>query len=46
MARIEILVFYEGAEIYHGNYFAAAACQLNGPVALQDLPVAENQFIV
>jgi len=36
------LVFYEGAEIYHGNYFAAAARQLNGPVALQDLPVVQR----
>jgi fatty acid desaturase len=34
------LLFRERAEIYHGNYFAAAACQLCGPVALQDLPRA------
>jgi len=28
---------------YHGNYFAAAARQLAGPVALQDLPWAASQ---
>jgi fatty acid desaturase len=33
------LVFYERAEVYHGNYFVAAAWQLNGPVALQELTV-------
>ena len=31
------LLFREQAEIYHGDYFAAAADQLHGPVALQDL---------
>ncbi len=41
------LVFYEGAEIYHGNYFAAAPRQLNGPVALQDLTVVQRtKFVV
>ena len=33
-------LFRERAEIYHGNYFVAAARQLCGPVALQDLPRA------
>jgi fatty acid desaturase len=32
-------VFCERAEIYHGNYFAAAARQLDGPVALEELAV-------
>ncbi|MGH7825174.1 MAG: fatty acid desaturase family protein [Candidatus Binatia bacterium] len=32
------LAFREQAQTYHGNYFAAAARQLAGPTALQDLP--------
>jgi hypothetical protein len=32
------LLFRQHEEIYHGNYFSAAARQLCGPVALQDLP--------
>ena len=35
-------VFCESVEVYHGNYFSAAARQLNGPVALQDLPSAQS----
>ncbi len=35
-------VFQEQAEIYQGNYFAAALRQLSGPVALQDLPCARD----
>jgi fatty acid desaturase len=31
-------LFHDGAETYQGNYFLAAARQLCGPVALQDLP--------
>jgi len=27
----------ERGEVYHGNYFTAAAQQLNGPVVLQNL---------
>jgi fatty acid desaturase len=34
------LLFRDRAEIYHDNYIAAAARQLRGPVALQDLPHA------
>lgn len=34
------LLFREQAETYQGNYFWAAARQLCGPVALQDLPRA------
>jgi fatty acid desaturase len=34
------LLFRDQAEIYQGNYFVAAADQLRGPVALQDLPWA------
>jgi fatty acid desaturase len=34
------LLFRERSELYHGNYFAAAARQLSGPVALEDLPRA------
>lgn len=33
-------LFRDQAAIYHGNYFAAAADQLHGPIALQDLPTA------
>jgi fatty acid desaturase len=33
-------VFRERSEIFDGNYFAAAARQLYGPVAMQDLPWA------
>jgi fatty acid desaturase len=35
-------VFRERAAIYHGTYFASAARQLSGPVALHDLPAAES----
>jgi fatty acid desaturase len=35
-----LLLFRERREVYHGNYFGAAARQLSGPVALQDLPRA------
>ncbi|MDH3446480.1 MAG: fatty acid desaturase, partial [Deltaproteobacteria bacterium] len=31
-------IFREQARSYHGNYFAAALRQLDGPVALQELP--------
>jgi fatty acid desaturase len=34
------LLFRRGGEVYHGNYFAAAARQLCGPVAVQDLPTS------
>jgi fatty acid desaturase len=34
------LVFHQQAQIFHGDYFVAAARQLRGPVALQDLPWA------
>jgi fatty acid desaturase len=34
-------VFQEQSQPFHGNYFSAAARQLSGPVALQDLPWAE-----
>jgi fatty acid desaturase len=34
--------FTEQAQSYHGNYFTAAARQLAGPVALQDLPCASE----
>jgi fatty acid desaturase len=33
-------VFRQQRQIFHGNYFTAAARQLRGPVALQDLPGA------
>lgn len=33
-------VFREQSQIMHGNYFLAAARQLRGPIALQDLPWA------
>jgi fatty acid desaturase len=36
------LVFCERAEVYHGNYFAAAAWQLNGPVAIHELPSTQS----
>jgi fatty acid desaturase len=36
--------FQEQAPIYHANYFAAAARQLAGPAALQDLPWASARF--
>jgi hypothetical protein len=29
-------------QMFHGNYFATAARQLGGPVALQDCPGHEN----
>ena len=32
------LVFHQQAQIFHGDYFVAAARQLRGPVALEDLP--------
>jgi fatty acid desaturase len=34
------LLFHKGGEVYHGNYFGAAARQLYGPVAVQDLPTS------
>jgi fatty acid desaturase len=40
------MVFHERAAVYHGNYFAAATAQLNGPVALEELapaPVVESR---
>ncbi len=37
------VVFREEAQIFHGNYFSAAARQLAGPVALQDLPWANRR---
>jgi fatty acid desaturase len=35
-------VFREHGAVYHGNYLAAAARQLNGPVALQELAVQSS----
>lgn len=32
--------FHQQAQVFHGDYFAAAARQLCGPVALEDLPPA------
>jgi fatty acid desaturase len=32
------LLFRDSAQIYHGGYFSAAARQLYGPVALEELP--------
>jgi fatty acid desaturase len=34
------LIFRQQAQSFQGNYFAAAAQQLSGPVALQELPRA------
>jgi fatty acid desaturase len=36
------MVFHDRAAVYDGNYFAAAAAQLNGPVPIQDLPSAQK----
>jgi hypothetical protein len=33
-------LFQAQTQMFHGNYFATAARQLGGPVALQDLPWA------
>jgi fatty acid desaturase len=33
------VLFRSGGEVYHGNYFSAAARQLCGPVAVQELPL-------
>lgn len=36
-------VFQEQSRPFHGNYFSAAARQLSGPVALQELPWAKSR---
>jgi len=36
-------VFQERSQLLNGNYFTAAARQLSGPVALQDLPWAKTR---